>query len=39
VIMFELDLQLTMQAVPIPIKVVCLNPSHGDTILCDKVFQ
>jgi len=36
----ELDLQLTVQSVPISTKVVSLNPAHGkvvlDTTSCDK---
>jgi hypothetical protein len=43
VIIWEFDLQLLMQSMPIPTKVVSLNPTHGEvyihnTTLCDKVW-
>jgi hypothetical protein len=40
VIVWQLDLQLPVQSVPITIKVVSSNPAHFlDTTLCDKDYQ
>ena len=40
VIVWQLDLQLPVQSVPITIKVVGSNPAHVlDTTLCDKDYQ
>ena len=34
VIVWQLDLQLPLQSVPITTKVVSLNPTHGDREVC-----